>query len=73
MKSLDPAGTGPFYTIIYNSVTEDLIAIQSDYPNPDIIHTTQEELASVPVNPLWIGLVMIVVPIAYLRRRMRME
>lgn len=73
VKSLDPAGTGPFYTIIYNSVTEDLIAIQSDYPNPDIIHTTQEELASVPVNPLWIGLVMIVVPIAYLRRRMRME
>ena len=68
VKTLDPAGSGPFYTIIYNQSTEDIIAIQSNFPNPDIIHTTQMAVP-MPINSLWIMLAMLIVPTLYLIRK----
>jgi len=58
IKTLDPAGTGPFYNVIYNDVTEDLIVIESAYPNPSIIHMTQLPSAAMPVSGVWMTLLL---------------
>lgn len=69
VKTIDPAGTGPFYSIIYNDVNEDLIAIQSDFPNPNIIHTTAAAAPSTPAGPWWLLVPMLIGTYLYVNRR----
>jgi hypothetical protein len=41
VSEFDPAGTMPFYTMIYNPFTEEFIAIEAAFPNPDVIYATK--------------------------------
>ena len=43
VTGLDPAGTGPFYTVIYNRALEELIAIDASIPS--VIYATRDGLS----------------------------
>lgn len=48
----DPAGTGPFYGMIYNDITEDFIAIEfpPTFGDPLTFYATESEVASLPAS-----------------------
>jgi len=50
ITTFDPAGTGPFYGMIYNDATEDFIAVEfpSVFGEPLIFHATESGVASLP-------------------------
>ncbi len=50
LDTYDPAGTGPFYGMIYNSITEDFIAIEfpPTFGDPLTFYATESEVASLP-------------------------
>lgn len=50
VKAIDPAGTGPFYSMIYNPVLDDLIAIEfpAMFGDPLIFHATDAGFAALP-------------------------
>ncbi len=52
LDTYDPAGTGPFYGMIYNDVTEDFIAIEfpPTFGDPLTFYATESEVASLPAT-----------------------
>jgi hypothetical protein len=71
VKTLDPAGTGPFYNVIYNEITEDFFAIESAFPNPSVIHTTLVPSAAMPIENMWIVILMGFMGTIFLFKRRR--
>jgi hypothetical protein len=55
LTSFDPAGTGPFYGIVYNAVTEDFIAIEfpPTFGDPLTYYATGAGVASLPASNEW--------------------
>ncbi len=53
VKSLDPAGTAPFYGLIYEGVNEDMIAIEfpAVFGDPLIFHASIDGLFVMPETP----------------------
>jgi len=50
VTTFDPAGSGPFYGMIYNDATEDFIAVEfpPSFGDPLIFHATQAGVAALP-------------------------
>jgi len=77
LDTYDPAGTGPFYGMVYNDVTEDFIAIAfpPTFGDPLTFYATEIDVASLPASsPLGIvalTLVTTAFAASTLRRRMR--
>ncbi len=74
VNSIDPAGTGPFYGIIYNDQIEDFIAIEFPpvFGDPLIVYTTEAGVAALPAASflaLGLGATGIVIGVLLLRRR----
>lgn len=61
VKSIDPAGTGPFYGMIYNPTLDDLIAIEfpASFGDPLIYHTTAAGFPALPAQSA-LGLIVLV-------------
>ena len=56
ITTFDPAGTGPFYGMVFNDVTEDFIAIEfpASFGDPLTYHATFAGIASLPVGEEWV-------------------
>ena len=52
VKTLDPAGTSPFYGIIYDGVNEEVIAVEFpvSFGDPLIFHASMAGFASLPAQ-----------------------
>ncbi len=51
IKSLDPAGTSPFYGIIYNGASEELIAVEfGSFGDPLVFHASAMGFAPLPAQ-----------------------
>jgi hypothetical protein len=55
VTTFDPAGTGPFYGMVYNDATEDFIAIEfpPTFGDPLVYHATFAGVASLPASNQW--------------------
>lgn len=53
--TFDPAGTGPFYGMVYNDTTEDFIAIEfpPTFGDPLTYYATVDGVASLPTSNKW--------------------
>jgi len=65
VKSIDPAGTGPFYGVIFNDVTKDLIAVEfpATFGDPLTFHATETAVATLPVGG-WVSVLLLVFGVA---------
>ncbi len=65
ITTFDPAGSGPFYGMIYNDATEDFIAVEfpPSFGDPLIFHATPSGVAALPAAGAW-GLALTAIAIA---------
>jgi len=54
-KSIDPAGTAPFYGLIYNQQSEEMIAVEFPllFGDPLIFHASKGGFTSLPAQTFW--------------------
>lgn len=66
LQTLDPAGNQPFYAVIYNSVTDEIVARTGS----GVVYATENGIASVPAAS-WLALVLLVAALSVVAVRLR--
>ncbi len=72
LELLDPAGTQPFYSVIYNSVLDQIIATSNNFVDPTETFATEDAIATLPaLGALGLGALVILVALAARRQLVR--